>query len=53
MTQRGWEIRRFGEGIIGDVEEECVRCLGEERMRQFEDLMKDVSSVLEENREHG
>ena len=50
FTQRGWELRRVGDGIIASLEEECARRLGEERMRQFEALMKEVSSVLEENR---
>ena len=52
LTERGWKLRRLGDEIIASLEEECVRQLGEERMRQFEALMKDVSSVLEENREH-
>jgi len=52
LTERGWKLRRVGDEIIASLEEECVRQLGEERMRQFEALMKDVSSVLEENREH-
>ncbi len=49
FTQRGWELRRVGDGIIASLEEECARRLGEEKMRQFEALIKDVSSVLEEN----
>ncbi len=53
LTERGWALRRAGDQIIDSVYEECVRRLGERRMRQFEDLMTDVSSVLEENREHG
>ena len=52
LTERGWEGRRVADEIIASLEEECVQKLGEERMRQFEDLMKDVSSVLE-NREQG
>ena len=50
LTERGWEVRRVGDEIIASIEHECVQQLGEERMRQFEALMKDVSSVLEENR---
>ena len=50
LTQRGWEGRRVADEIIASVEHECVRELGEERMRQFEALMKEVSSVLAENR---
>jgi DNA-binding MarR family transcriptional regulator len=53
LTQRGWEVRRVGDEIIARIEHECVQKLGEERMRQFEALMKDVSSVLEENRAQG
>ncbi len=53
LTERGWELRRAADQIMDSVYEECVRRLGEQRMRQFEDLMKDVSSVLEENREQG
>src|SRR5215211_166187 len=53
LTQRGWELRRVGDEIIASIEHECVQHLGEERMRQFEALMKDVSSVLEENRAQG
>ncbi len=48
LTQRGWELRRAADEIIGSMEEECVRRLGEQRMREFERLMQDVSSVLEE-----
>ncbi len=53
LTERGWALRRAGDEIIASLEEECVRQLGEERMGQFEALMKEVTSVLEENREHG
>ena len=53
LTERGWEGRRVADEIIATIEHECVQKLGEERMRQFEALMKDVSSVLEENREQG
>ena len=49
LTERGWEGRRVGDEIIASIEHECVQELSEERMRQFEALMKDVSSVLEEN----
>ncbi len=53
LTERGWEGRRIADEIIASIEHECVQELGEERMRQFEALMKDVSSVLEENRAQG
>jgi DNA-binding MarR family transcriptional regulator len=53
LTERGWEVRRVGDEIIATIEHECVQHLGEERMRQFEALIKDVSSVLEENRAQG
>jgi DNA-binding MarR family transcriptional regulator len=53
LTQRGWELRRVADEIIAATEEECVRQLGEEKMRHFEDLMKEVGSVLTENREQG
>ncbi len=53
LTERGWALRRAADEIIASLEEECVRQLGEERMGQFEALMKEVTSVLEENREHG
>jgi DNA-binding MarR family transcriptional regulator len=50
LTQRGWEGRRVADEIIRSIEQECLQELGEERMRQFEALMKDVSGVLAENR---
>jgi DNA-binding MarR family transcriptional regulator len=50
LTERGWEVRRAGDEIIASIEHECVQKLGEEKMRQFNELMKDVSSVFEENR---
>ena len=50
FTQRGWELRRVGDEIIASIEHECLQELGEERMRQFEALMKDMSGVLAENR---
>ena len=53
FTERGWQLRRVGDEIIASIEHECVQRLGEERMRQFEALMKDVSSVLEESRAQG
>jgi DNA-binding MarR family transcriptional regulator len=53
LTERGWELRRVADEIIASMEEECVRQHGEERMRQFEGLMKDVTDVLEKNREQG
>src|SRR5919205_108104 len=53
LTERGWEGRRVADEIIASIEHECVQKLGEERMRQFEALMKEVSRVLEENRVQG
>jgi DNA-binding MarR family transcriptional regulator len=54
LTERGWAARRVADEIIASLEEECVRSLGEDRMRQFKGLMKDVSRVLEEeSREQG
>ena len=53
LTERGWQSRRVGDEIVASLEEQCVRQLGEERMRQLKDLMKEVSSVLEENRAQG
>ncbi len=50
LTERGWEVRRVADEIIASLEEECVRSLGEDRMRQFEELMKEISAVLEEHR---
>ncbi len=50
LTERGWEGRRVADEIIRSIEHECLQELGEERMRQFEALMKDVSGVLVENR---
>ncbi len=50
LTERGWALRRVADEIMASMEEECVRQLGEQRMRQFKDLMKDVSRVLEEYR---
>ena len=50
LTERGWEGRRVADEIIASIEHECVQMLGGERMRQFEALMKEVSSVLVENR---
>jgi len=49
LTERGWEGRRAADEIIASIEHECVQGLGKERMRQFEALMKEVSSVLAEN----
>jgi hypothetical protein len=34
---------------LAGIEHECVRALGEGKMRQFEALLKEVSSVLEQN----
>ena len=53
LTERGLELRRVADGIIAGIEEECARRLGERKMRQFEDLMKEVSDVLREDREQG
>ena len=53
LTQRGWELRRVGDEIIASIEHECVQQLGEEKMRQFEALIKDVTNVLEENGAQG
>ena len=53
LTERGWEVRRVADEIMEGIEEKCVRRLGEARMRQFEDLMKEVSGVLQENPEQG
>ncbi len=53
LTERGWEVRRVADEIIAGIEEECARRLGERKMRQFEDLMKEVSGVLQENLERG
>jgi DNA-binding MarR family transcriptional regulator len=50
LTERGWEGRRVADEIIRSIEHECAQELGEERMRQFEALMKEVSGVLAENR---
>ena len=52
LTERGWALRRVADEIVASMEEDCTRRLGEQRMRQFEGLMKDVSSVLEENQAH-
>lgn len=52
LTERGWELRRVAGEIMAAMEEECARRLGEQRMKQFEGLMQDVSSVLEEHRAH-
>lgn len=51
LTERGWALRQVADEIMASMEAECVQQLGEERMRQFEAMMKDVTSVLEENRE--
>ena len=53
LTQRGWEVRQAADEIIAGIREECARRLGEQRMRQFEELIKEISNVLEENREDG
>ena len=51
LTERGRAVRRVADEIIESIEEECVFRLGEQRMRQFEDLMKEVTNVLEETQE--
>ena len=51
LTELGWAVRRAGDEIIASIEEECTRQLGEQRMRQFETLIKEVTSVLEDNQE--
>jgi hypothetical protein len=38
---------------MASIEHECVHQLGEEKMRQFEALIKDVTNVLEENGAQG
>lgn len=53
LTERGWDLRRVADEIMSSMEEECIRRLGQQRMRQFEDLMKDVSDVLGEHQERG
>ncbi len=53
LTGRGWEVRRVADEIIGGIEEECARRLGGRKMRQFEDLAKEISRVLQEDREQG
>jgi DNA-binding MarR family transcriptional regulator len=53
LTERGLEGRRVADEIIASIEHECIQELGEGKMRQFEALMKGVSSVLEENRAQG
>ena len=53
LTERGWHSRRVSDEIIASIEQECVQKLGEEKMRQFEALAKEVSSVLRENRARG
>jgi DNA-binding MarR family transcriptional regulator len=50
LTERGWHSRRVSDEIIASIAQECVQKLGEEKMRQFEALTKEVSSVLRENR---
>lgn len=52
LTERGWALRREADEIIASIERECVRSLGEQRMRQFEGLMKDISSVLGESQDY-
>lgn len=48
LTRRGWELRRVADEIVAGMEKECTYRLGEQRMKQFETLIKDVRSVLEE-----
>jgi DNA-binding MarR family transcriptional regulator len=53
LTERGWESRRVSDEIIASIEHECVQELGEEKMRRFEALAKEVHSVLrEKNTQH-
>jgi DNA-binding MarR family transcriptional regulator len=53
LTERGWRSRRVSDEIIARIEHECVQELGEEKMRQFEILAKEVNSVLrEKNTQH-
>ncbi len=49
LTERGWEVRQVADELTASIREECARRLGEQRMRQFEGLMKEISIVLEEN----
>jgi|tagenome__1003787_1003787.scaffolds.fasta_scaffold20317826_1 DNA-binding MarR family transcriptional regulator len=49
FTERGWQLRRGADEVLAGIEHECVRALGEGKMRQFEALLKEVSSVLEQN----
>ena len=51
LIERGWVLRRLADEIIASIEGECVRQLGEHKMSQFEDLIKEVTSVLKENQE--
>ncbi len=53
LTGRGLKVRRLADEIINDLEGECARRLGEQRMGQFEELIKDVRRVLEETGEQG
>ena len=53
LTERGWEVRRVADEIMEGIAEECARRLGEGRMRQFEGLVEEVRSVLEEDRPQG
>jgi DNA-binding MarR family transcriptional regulator len=53
LTERGWESRRVSDEIIEGIEHECIQKLGEEKMRQFEALAKEVSSVLKESQARG
>ena len=48
LTQRGWEVRRVADEILTNLEAECFRRLGEQKMRQFEGIVKDVTKILEE-----
>lgn len=49
FTKRGWELRRVSDKVLASSWREWVRMLGEQRMRQFEVLVKKESSVREEN----
>ena len=53
FTERGWRLRRDADEVLAGIEQECVRVLGEEKMRQCEALLKEVSGALEGNRARG
>jgi DNA-binding MarR family transcriptional regulator len=53
LTERGWESRRVSDEIIEGIEHECIQKLGEEKLRRFGALAKEVSSVLKESQARG